>query len=307
MPESFAAPPSAKGERTDAFLAKVAPALSRSRIQQLIEQGRVTCGGAPVRGAQRLKGGEVLVVDVPPPEPAEPEAQALPLSVVFEDRHLVVIDKAKGMVVHPGAGNRDGTLVNALLHHVKDLRGVGGTARPGLVHRLDKDTTGLLVVAKDDVTLRALQAAFQRRDVDKRYLALVRNVPKLAEGTIRTPYGRHPTQRLRFSGKVKTGKPAVTHYTVREVLPKAALIEVGLETGRTHQIRAHLSELGHPLFGDALYGGVRRDEPTPLIDRQALHAWKLAFTHPATGKALQFEAPWPDDFEQALEALRRRA
>ena len=298
------APPEARGERVDAFLARQELGLSRSRLKQLIEQGQVTVAGVAVHAALRLKGGEALELTVPAPEPATPVAQDLPLTIVFQDKHLLVLDKPAGLVVHPGAGNRDGTLVNALLHHVKDLEGVGGELRPGLVHRLDKDTSGLMVVAKHERALAALQAAFQARDVDKRYLALVRGIPEPPEGTFRTLHGRHPTQRLRFTGKVRTGKSAVTHYRVDEVLVKAALVEATLETGRTHQIRMHLSEAGHPIFGDALYGGVRRDEAR-VIDRQALHAFALGFAHPVSGKALRFEARPPKDFRAALVALRR--
>ncbi len=238
----------------------------------------------------------------------EAQPEDLPLRVLHEDRDLVVLDKAAGMVVHPAAGNWSGTLVNALLHRVKDLEGVGGELRPGIVHRLDKDTSGCLVVAKNERALAALQASFKAREVDKRYLALVSGSPP-EKAELDTLYGRHPKDRKRFTGRVTTGKRALTRYAVVERFPDAALLEVELLTGRTHQIRVHLAEAGHPLLADGLYGRQRRAKGRALeaqeaIGRQALHAWKLAFAHPRTGKRLAFEAPLPADFERALTVLR---
>lgn len=265
--------------------------------------------GRPVKAALRLRGGELLSVHIPAPVAAVPVAEELPLEVLHEDRDLVVVNKAAGMVVHPGAGHASGTLVNALLHRVKDLSGVGGELRPGIVHRLDKDTTGCLVVAKNERTLVALQKAFKTRAVEKTYLALVHGHPKKAEGRIETLYGRHPVHRQKFTGKVKEGKPAITVYRMRELFEGAALVEVDLLTGRTHQIRVHLAESGHPLLCDALYGAGRKAkgnvaEAQEALGRQALHAWRLAFEHPRTGKALKLEAPLPADFEAALARLR---
>ena len=303
------APPESRGERLDQALARVFPDFTRSRLRGLLESGHALVNGKPAKAALRLKGGERLSLEVPPPTPAVPVAEALPLSILHEDKDLVVVDKAAGMVVHPGAGHASGTLVNALLHRVKDLAGVGGELRPGIVHRLDKDTTGCLVVAKHDKALVALQKAFKSRAVDKTYLALVHGTPKAAEARIETLYGRHPVNRQRFTGKVKEGKPALTVYRVREVFDGAALVEVDLLTGRTHQIRVHLSEAGHPLLGDALYGAGRKpkglaDMAQDCIGRQALHAWTLSFPHPRTGKTLHVEAPLPEDFTAALELLR---
>jgi 23S rRNA pseudouridine1911/1915/1917 synthase len=296
-----AATPEDKGARADQFLARSRPELSRARIQSLIEAGHVRLRGASIKASLRLKGDESFELEVPPAVTAEPVAEALPISVVYEDKDILVLDKAAGMVVHPGAGHSGGTLVNALLHHVKDLQGIGGELRPGIVHRLDKDTSGLLVIAKHDRSLRALQAAFKSREVQKTYLALVLGQPP-ASGTFRTMHGRHPTNRLRFTGKGKTGKPAVTHFTVARRFEGAALVEVNLETGRTHQIRVHFAEAGFPLISDALYGGKKAQRPE-LIGRQALHAWKLAFAHPRTGKALSFVAPQPKDFAAAQKRL----
>ncbi|NRD58052.1 RluA family pseudouridine synthase [Corallococcus exiguus] len=300
--------PEARGERLDAYLARAFPDLTRSRLQGLIADGHVLSDGKPAKAAQRLRGGELLSLHIPAPVAAIPQAEALPVSVLHEDRDLVVVDKAAGMVVHPGAGHASGTLVNALLHRVKDLAGVGGELRPGIVHRLDKDTTGCLVVAKHEQALVALQKAFKTREVQKTYLALVHGVPP-AEGRIETLYGRHPIHRQKFTGKVKEGKTAITLFRVREAFDGAALVEVDLLTGRTHQIRVHLAEAGHPLLCDALYGAGRKAkgavaDAQEAVGRQALHAWRLAFEHPRTHKALDLEAPLPEDFQKALTRLR---
>ncbi len=310
MPEAreHRAPPEARGERLDQHLARVFPDLTRSRIQGLIEAGHVRADGRPVKASLRLRGGEHLSVEVPAPVAAAPEAEELPLEVLHEDKDLVVVNKAAGMVVHPGAGHASGTLVNALLHRVKDLAGVGGELRPGIVHRLDKDTTGCLVVAKHERALVALQKAFKTRAVEKTYLALVHGKPR-PEGRIETLYGRHPVHRQKFTGKVKEGKPAVTVFRTREQYDGAALVEVDLLTGRTHQIRVHLSESGHPLLCDALYGAGRKGrgrvaDAQEALGRQALHAWRLSFPHPRTGKEVKLEAPLPEDFQEALARLR---
>ncbi|MBZ4421440.1 RluA family pseudouridine synthase [Myxococcus sp. RHSTA-1-4] len=302
------APPEARGERVDQYLARAFPEFTRSRIQGLIEAGHVLVDGQPAKTARRLRGGEMLTLHVPAPVAAIPVAEELPLAVLHEDRDLVVVDKAAGMVVHPGAGHASGTLVNALLHRVKDLAGVGGELRPGIVHRLDKDTTGCLVVAKNEQALVALQKSFKTRAVEKTYLALVHGAPP-AEGRIETLYGRHPVHRQRFTGKVKEGKPAITAFRTLETFDGASLVEVDLFTGRTHQIRVHMAESGHPLLGDALYGAGRKAkglaaEAQELLGRQALHAWRLSFAHPRTGKVLELEAPIPADFTAALALLR---
>jgi 23S rRNA pseudouridine1911/1915/1917 synthase len=293
----------------DQHLARAFPELTRSRIQGLIEAGHVLLNGRPAKAAARLKGGELLSLHIPAPVAAIPVAEELPLAVLHEDKDLVVVNKAAGMVVHPGAGHASGTLVNALLHRIQDLQGVGGELRPGIVHRLDKDTTGCLVVAKHEQALVALQKAFKSRGVDKTYLALVHGHPKKPEGRIETLYGRHPVHRQRFTCKVKEGKQAITVYRVRELFEGAALVELDLLTGRTHQIRVHLAEAGHPLLCDALYGAGRKGkgsvaEAQEGLGRQALHAWRLAFDHPRTGKRLTLEAPLPEDLQAALDVLR---
>lgn len=301
-------PASARGRRLDRALVEAFPQLSRARVQTLLREGRALVEGKPAKSAARVKGGERVELRLAPPTPAAPEAENLPLSILFQDRDLLVLDKAPGMVVHPAAGHWRGTLVNALLHHVLDLGGVGGSLRPGLVHRLDKDTSGCLVVAKNDAALTGLQAAFKTRQVQKTYLALVHGQPP-PQGVVETFYGRHPRHRQRFTGKVTAGKPAVTHYRVIERLHGSSLLEVDLLTGRTHQIRVHLAETGYPLLGDVLYGGTRRGDARvkavqTALGRQALHAARLAFAHPRTGVRRVFEAPLPRDFQAALQALR---
>ena len=305
------APPEVAGLRLDVALTRLAPDLSRARIQKLVEDGRVRVAGRSIKAAAKLRGGERLEVEVPPPEPSSVEAQDLPLTILFEDRDLLVLDKAAGMVVHPARGSPHSTVVNALLHHL----GPGGPdgARLGLVHRLDKDTSGCLVVAKRETSLAALQASFKAHQVEKVYLALCHGRPA-PRGHLDTPYGRHPTSRLRFTSKRPSERRAVTDWRLVEPFEAAALVEVTLQTGRTHQIRVHLSEHGHPLLADETYGGARREarlpEESPVrraaqaIGRQALHAARLAFDHPRTGKRLAVEAPLPADFAAALEILR---
>ncbi len=301
-------PASARGRRLDQALVEAFPELSRARLQALIREGHARVDGRVAKSSTRVAGGERVEVIVPSPAPAHPQPEDLPLSVLFQDRDLLVLDKAAGMVVHPAAGHTRGTLVNALLHHVGDFRGVGGSLRPGLVHRLDKDTSGCLVVAKSDNALTALQAAFKARQVQKTYLALVHGQPPKS-ARLQTSYGRHPRHRQRFTGRLVTGKPALTEYRVLEWLHGAALLQVELLTGRTHQIRVHLAEAGHPLLGDSLYGGTRRGDARvkavqTALGRQALHAWRLAFPHPRTGAWQCFEAPVPLDLRVAVESLR---
>ncbi|HEY3447926.1 MAG TPA: RluA family pseudouridine synthase [Myxococcales bacterium] len=307
------APAEAKGLRLDAWLATVEPDLSRSRLKALIESGEVSIvGGGPAKPSRLLKGGETVRVAIAPPQPAVPQPEAIALNVLFEDPDLVVVDKPAGMVVHPGAGNPAGTLVNALLAHCRDLAGIGGELRPGIVHRLDKDTSGCIVVAKNERSLAALQAQFKSRNVQKVYLALVHGVPA-AKGRFETLHGRHPTDRRRFTAKVQKGRTAVTEWERIQACEGAALVRVQLHTGRSHQIRMHFAEAGHPLLADLLYGGKRREAKLAADDRvrraakalgrQGLHAWRLSFAHPTTKAPLSFEAAIPEDFARALDAL----
>jgi 23S rRNA pseudouridine1911/1915/1917 synthase len=270
----------------------------------------VTVNGAADPPSRKLRAGDVIVWTPPPVVETALRAEAIPLSVVHEDRWLVVIDKPAGLVVHPAPGHEDGTLVNALLAHCQDLRGIGGELRPGIVHRIDKDTSGLLVIAKDETTMTALGAAFKAHDIERLYDALVVGRPPGASGRIDTLHGRDPRDRKKFSIRVKTGRRAVTDWRVVERFAGAARIEAELETGRTHQVRVHLTALGCPLLGDRTYGRAPRDPALRAIadqlGRQALHARTLGFTHPATGKTMSFTAPLPDDFRRALDALRAR-
>jgi 23S rRNA pseudouridine1911/1915/1917 synthase len=281
-------------------------------VQRLVDEGRVRVDGRALRPAARLRGGERIELELPPPEPSGLVAQDLPLAVLYEDDELLVLDKAAGMVVHPARGAPHSTLVNALLHRLG--AGAAGGDRVGLVHRLDRDTSGCLVVARTDAALAALQAQFKARRVGKTYLALCHGA-LAAEGRLDTPYGRHPRDRTRFTTRARGARRAVTGWTVRERFGDAAtLAEVSLHTGRTHQIRVHLAEHGHPLLADAAYGGTRRearlaaDHPArraaAALGRQALHAWRLELDHPASGERLRFEAPVPADLQAALRVLR---
>ena len=300
------------GTRLDQLLAARLPELSRSRVQQLIAQQAVRIAGRAAKPSLRPRAGTEIEVRVSTPRPTELAAESLDLPTLYDDAHIIVIDKPAGIAVHPGAGIATGTVVHGLLHQVRDLAGIGGELRPGIVHRLDKDTSGCLVVAKTEPALRRLQADFKSRRVEKRYLALVHGLPP-RDGELDTKYGRHPKDRKRFSSKLKEGRRAVTRWRVLEQAPGVALVEVELLTGRTHQIRAHFADAGFPLLADALYGGRRREarmsetaaarRAAGAIGRQALHAAVLAFAHPITGVPLRCEAPLPADFRAAVREL----
>jgi 23S rRNA pseudouridine1911/1915/1917 synthase len=302
----------ASGLRLDVWLARRLPSLSRARIQALIGEGHVLVDGAASRPAARLRPGETVLVRVPPPTAAEPAPEDIPLAIVHEDPHLLVVDKPAGLVVHPGAGTRTGTLVNALLRHVRDLSGVGGVLRPGIVHRLDKGTSGLLVVAKDDETHRALVDEFASRRVQKEYLALVHGVPRARGGEVVAAVGRHPVHRKKMAVDRVRGREARSTWQVEEALDGASLLRVRIHTGRTHQIRVHLASIGHPVVGDPTYGGTRTPssrrassrEALRSLTRPALHATRLAFTHPSRGERVEFVAPLPADLVSVLDRLR---
>jgi 23S rRNA pseudouridine1911/1915/1917 synthase len=308
--------PGDAGKRLDQLLAARLPQLSRSRIQALIEEGNVAVAGASAKASLRARDGWRIEVRIPAPRKSSLVAEDIPLPVLYEDEHLLVIDKPAGVVVHPGAGVRSGTVVHGLLAKVRGLSGIGGEERPGIVHRLDKDTSGCLVVAKTEPALRGLQASFKARSVEKRYRALVHGNPP-EQDTLDTFFGRHPVDRKRFSSKVRAGRRAITSFRVIERAASVALLDVELQTGRTHQIRAHLADAGWPLLGDALYGGVRRearlarDAPARLaaqaLGRQALHAFVLGFDHPLAGTKVLCEAPLPDDFRVALRILAMKS
>ncbi|MDR3207218.1 MAG: RluA family pseudouridine synthase [Oscillospiraceae bacterium] len=297
--ESVAVPPGDTGLRLDVFLARETE-FSRAALARLCAEGRVTLAGHPAGKNYRVSAGERFDLDIPPPVPAEAEPQDIPLTVVYEDGDLLILDKPRGLVVHPAAGHRDGTLVNALLYHRGDeLSGVGGVARPGIVHRLDKDTSGLIAVAKNDFAHRGLAAQLADHEMARVYEALVEGRLRQSEGTVDRPVGRDPKNRKRMAVVSVGGKPAVTHYAALADLPGATHVECRLETGRTHQIRAHMRWLGHPLLGDKLYGGPDRWR----LGGQCLHAKQLALTHPRTGERLTFTAERPPYFEELLARL----
>ena len=309
------------GMRLDKALAALAPEFSRSRLQGLIQGGALTLNGLPCDDTSRkVNTGHVIELIVPPPEEAEPEAENIPLDIVYEDDDLLVINKAAGMVVHPGAGNHSGTLVNALLHHCAgQLSGIGGVMRPGIVHRLDKDTSGLMVVAKNDRAHKGLAAQLEDRSLSRIYEALVLKVPVPLKGTVDMPIGRDPRNRLKMSIKGRDGREARTHYLVKQNYNDAlALVECRLESGRTHQIRVHMQAIKHPIIGDPVYGpqdtavtGAMKKadfeaeiaEKLLKFPRQALHAREITFTHPIAEKSLNFSADYPDDFSKLLKLL----
>ncbi len=293
------------GQRLDAAMAQIEPRLSRAAARRLIERGDIRISGSQVKPAHRLRIGERVEGRVPEPEPDSLAPEAIPLEIVYEDAQLIVVDKPAGIVVHPAAGQRSGTLVNALLHHCHDLAGIGGVLRPGIVHRLDKGTSGLLVVAKTELAHRKLSAQFKAHSIERRYLALVRGMSRADEGSIDAPIGRHPTDRKRFSTRARVGRRAVTHWYVVERFVDTTLLGVRLETGRTHQIRVHLASVGLPVVGDPVYGGGRKVTARLGLQRQALHAVSLAFEHPATGERLSFESELPEDLASVIAQLRR--
>ncbi len=305
-------PADGAGARLDQYLARLRPEISRSHIKALIEEGAVLVNGGGCKPAQRMRPGDTVDLTPRAARPTRAEPEALPLVILHEDADVVVVDKPAGMVVHPAGALVSGTLVNALLHRCPDLGRIGGEVRPGIVHRLDKETSGALVVAKNEPALVKLQAAFKARVIEKRYLALCHGAPP-AEGAFDTPYGRHPRDRVRFTTRVNSPRRARLSFRVIERFPGSALLDVTLQTGRTHQIRVQLSEAGFPLVADSLYGGTRREArltgapiqvAADTLGRQALHARLLAFPHPARDGIVRVEAPVPDDLRRALEILR---
>ncbi|MGH8636070.1 MAG: RluA family pseudouridine synthase [Burkholderiales bacterium] len=305
--------PEHDGLRLDSFLASVVAGQSRSQMQRLIKDGRVSLNppaSAPLRASTVVKAGERYVVDFPELRPALPQPEALPLRIVFEDPDVVVLDKPAGMVVHPAAGHDSGTLVNALLHHVKDLSGVGGEARPGIVHRLDRGTSGLMVVAKHDKAHQELARQFHDREVEKEYTALVWGLVH-AGRRIDAAIGRDPGDRQKMSTRARRARSAVTRVTFARHFHGVSLIKVAIATGRTHQIRVHLSAIGHPIVGDVTYGGVHRHvaghlRPVLRLERPFLHASRLCFTHPADNRRVEFDSPLPPELESVVDQIMAR-
>jgi 23S rRNA pseudouridine1911/1915/1917 synthase len=303
------------GRRIDQFLAESNLLLSRSQAKHLIEQKHILLNERATKPGARLKFGDTISGTLPGPQPLTLTPEPIPLSVIYEDASIIVIDKPAGMVVHPAPGNPTGTLVNALLHHCKDLSGINGALRPGIVHRLDKETSGVMVVAKDDEAYHQLAGQFKNRKVEKVYLAIVYGDVKGDEGLIDAPIGRHPDQRKKMTIRTKRGRIALTRWKVLERFGSFTFLEILPQTGRTHQIRVHLTSMGHPLLQDPLYGKRGKSEiiDNPelreclrRINRQALHAHRLGFDHPRTGQRVQFIAPIPEDMKETLDCLRVR-
>jgi 23S rRNA pseudouridine1911/1915/1917 synthase len=286
------------GERLDVFVARRVPALTRSRVQRLIADGAIEVDGERAKAGLRLAPGDRVSVVVPPPAPSHAEPEAIPLDVIFEDADVLAVNKPPRMTVHPAAGHTAGTLVNAILAHCDDLSGIGGVMRPGIVHRLDRDTSGIILVAKNDAAHNALARQLKDRTIEKVYVALVEGTPKPAEGAIDAPIARDRAQRQRMA-VVSGGREAVTAYRVVERFRGFSLLEARPKTGRTHQIRVHLAAIGHPIVGDRVYG-----KRSPFVDRQFLHALRISFDHPRTATRMTLEAPLTPDLAAALVKLR---
>jgi 23S rRNA pseudouridine1911/1915/1917 synthase len=299
------------GERVDVFLAHQGLSISRSRIKQLILEQLVKVNQQPVKPHYLLRVGDRIQLTLPEPQPIQPLPEAIPLDIVYEDSELIVVNKPPGMVVHPGAGNYSGTLVSALLAHCGNLSGVGGPVRPGIVHRLDKNTSGLLVVAKTDAAHLDLVGQISQRRINRIYWSLVGGELKQDQGEVEVPIGRHVVHRQKMSPVTRSGKPARTEFEVLERFPGASLLKLKLYTGRTHQIRVHMAHIGYPILGDRVYKGsaklrynLGKEQRVITIPRQALHAKQLGFTHPGTGEYLEFEVPLPEDMQRIIELLR---
>ncbi len=298
------------GLRLDVYLAGLLPQHSRSQLQRIIKDGAAAVAGRPARPNSTIKAGDLVTIEVPDAAPATPAAQDLDLPVVYQDADVIVVDKPAGMVVHPAAGHAEGTLVNALLFHADNLSGVGGEQRPGIVHRLDRGTSGLMVVAKNDAAHRELARQFHDREVEKEYVALAWGEVH-AGRRIDLPVGRDPVHREKMSTRARRSRTAVTRITAAREMRGVTLLHVAIATGRTHQIRVHLSAIGHPIVGDATYGGVRHRMPGALraverLERPFLHAARLAFTHPREGTRMEFTSPLPDDLQGILDEIMER-
>ena len=294
------------GQRLDKWLTAKIGGVSRARVQDLIRRGFVRASTPSLRPNAKVSAGLTVDVTFPAAEPAAPRPEPIALDILFEDSTMIAIDKPPGMVVHPAPGHAGGTVVNALLHHCRDLAGIGGERRPGIVHRLDKDTSGVLVAAKTDAAMLSLADQFRRRRVHKQYVTLVHGVPP-REGTIEAPIGRSRRDRKKMTARPVRGRAAVTTYACVEAYGEAALLRLVIGTGRTHQIRVHMAHIGHPVIGDRQYGRPATDRALGLnVERQMLHAESIGLAHPGTGAEVNIEAPWPEDFRLAVEALRAR-
>jgi 23S rRNA pseudouridine1911/1915/1917 synthase len=307
FPRDHKVSPQESSRRIDLILLKAGAPVSRVYLQRLIREGRITVDGRRVKPSQRLQTGQVIRIEIPPPVPIAVEPEPIPLDVLFEDEAIIVINKPPGLVVHPAPGHYTGTLVNALLHHCKGLGGIGGVERPGIVHRLDKETSGVMIVAKIDTAHRNLSRQFKDRTIRKIYLALIAGVPKKKVWKIDLAIGRDRRDRKKISVRTEKPRSALSSYRVLSSFGDSALVEIRPETGRTHQIRVHLSALGHPVFGDKAYGG-RHSIPRKnlAMRRQMLHAYRLGICHPLSAKRMEFTAPPPEDLRTAVETLSGR-
>lgn len=300
--QTYEVPPQEAGVRLDQFLVQ-SSGLSRAGVQRLIDHGLIRIGDRPRKASYRVRGGDRIIVTVPPPARSEIEPEPIPLDLLYEDQDLLIVNKPPGLVVHPAAGHHGGTLVNALLYYCPELTGIGGEGRPGIVHRLDKETSGCLVVAKTEKAHQILSRQFQTRDVKKTYLALVHGSVRAGQRTIAVPIGRHETERKRMGVRTHKGRETETRFRVVRAGSDCSLVEVVPTTGRTHQIRVHMAAIGHPVIGDKLYGGRRERKSRWKVPRHLLHAWKLAFAHPRTGTWVESVAPLPPDFHQFLDTV----
>jgi 23S rRNA pseudouridine1911/1915/1917 synthase len=289
--------------RLDAWLTRKHEALSRARWQNLIKAGHVKVDGQIRKANYSMLIGDRVSALIPAPEDVTLVAEDIGLDILFEDADMIVINKPPGLVVHPAPGHASGTLVNALLHHCHDLAGIGGEKRPGIVHRLDQDTSGVLVAAKNDASMLSLSAQFKNRSTRKEYVAMVWGTPEPRSGTIRTTIGRDPVNRKKMSTRSSHGREAVSHFQVMTSWAEVSLVTIRIETGRTHQIRVHMSHIKHPVIGDSVYGRKRPPELPVPIKRQLLHAWKLSLSHPRTGQTMTIEAPWPNEFRHLISVL----
>ncbi|MBI3802738.1 MAG: RluA family pseudouridine synthase [Nitrospirae bacterium] len=304
LPSSLVVTPHTPPERIDLYLIRRGVSLSRSRIQNLIEEGQILINGHPTKASYRVREGDRIDVKIPPPAPLELIPEEVPLDVLYEDESLLVLNKAAGMVVHPAPGHDKGTLVHALLHHCRDLTGIGGRERPGIVHRLDKDTSGVMVIAKTDAAHQRLSKQFKQHTIDRRYLAVVCGKVAKGSGKIDLAIGRDRVDRKKISSRTAHPREAQTHWAVRERFRVATLLEVYPQTGRTHQIRVHMAHLGHPIVGDKVYGGRAARMFEINVARQMLHAERLGFIHPTRNEQMTFSSPVPPDMEGLLSALR---
>lgn len=291
-------------DRLDLYLIKRGVPLSRARIQKLIAEGLIRLNGTPTKASYRVREGDQIEICVPPPEPLELIPEEIPLALLYEDESLLIINKPAGMVVHPAPGHDQGTLVHALLHHCRDLPGIGGRERPGIVHRLDKETSGVMVVAKTDLAHQRLSKQFKQHTIARRYLALVCGILRKKEGRIVLPIGRDRVDRKKISARTARPRESETAFVVRERLKEATLLEVYPKTGRTHQIRVHMAHAGHPVLGDKIYGGSLGRKCGVRCERQMLHAEVLGFVHPVSQEQMSFSAPIPPDMQSVLETLR---